>query len=73
MQEPSRRSLLKNAATVAAAVTGGAMLTNDATAQATGKLEKKKLSCEPAWQKAALFKCCFLRQFTLSFRSGCSL
>ncbi|HZC43974.1 MAG TPA: RidA family protein [Acidobacteriaceae bacterium] len=41
MKEPSRRSLLKNAATVAAAVTGGAMLTNAADAQTTGKLEKK--------------------------------
>jgi 2-iminobutanoate/2-iminopropanoate deaminase len=41
MKEPSRRSLLKNAATVAAAVTGGSMLTNGATAQTSGKLEKK--------------------------------
>ena len=41
MKEPSRRSLLKNAATVAAAVTGGAMLTNSASAQTTGALEKK--------------------------------
>jgi enamine deaminase RidA (YjgF/YER057c/UK114 family) len=41
MKEPSRRSLLKNAATVAAAVTGGSLLTNTATAQTSGKLEKK--------------------------------
>jgi 2-iminobutanoate/2-iminopropanoate deaminase len=41
MNEPSRRSLLKNAATVAAAVTGGSMLTKTAAAQTTGKLEKK--------------------------------
>jgi 2-iminobutanoate/2-iminopropanoate deaminase len=41
MKEPSRRSLLKNAATVAAAVTGGALLTKPATAQVTGTLEKK--------------------------------
>ncbi len=41
MKEPSRRSLIKNAAKVAAAVTGGSMLTRAATAQTTGKLEKK--------------------------------
>jgi enamine deaminase RidA (YjgF/YER057c/UK114 family) len=41
MKETSRRSLLKNAATVAAAVTGGAMLTSPAPAQTTGNLEKK--------------------------------
>ena len=41
MKEPSRRSLIKNAAKVAAAVTGGSMLTRGATAQTTGKLEKK--------------------------------
>ena len=41
MKEPSRRSLLKNAASVAAAVTGGAMLSQPATAQVTGALEKK--------------------------------
>src|SRR5438045_8477901 len=41
MQQQSRRGLLKNAAKAAAAVTGGAMLTKTATAQVTGKLEKK--------------------------------
>jgi 2-iminobutanoate/2-iminopropanoate deaminase len=41
MKEASRRSLLKNAATVAAAVTGGSLLTKTAAAQTTGKLEKK--------------------------------
>ena len=41
MQQQSRRGLLKNAAKAAAAVTGGAMLTKTATAQVSGKLEKK--------------------------------
>jgi 2-iminobutanoate/2-iminopropanoate deaminase len=42
MQQQSRRGLLKNAAKAAAAVTGGAMLTQTATAaQVSGKLEKK--------------------------------
>jgi len=41
MKETSRRSLIKNAAKVAAAVTGGSMLTRAASAQTTGKLEKK--------------------------------
>jgi 2-iminobutanoate/2-iminopropanoate deaminase len=41
MKEPSRRSLIKNAAKVAVAVTGGSMLTGAAVAQTAGKLEKK--------------------------------
>jgi 2-iminobutanoate/2-iminopropanoate deaminase len=41
MQKQSRRNLLKNAATAAAVVTGGAVLFNSAEAQTSGKLEKK--------------------------------
>lgn len=41
MKEPSRRSLIKNAAKVAVGVTSGAILTKTAAAQATKKLEKK--------------------------------
>ena len=41
MEIQSRRGLLKNAAKAAVAVTGGAMLTEAATAQAPAKLEKK--------------------------------
>ena len=41
MQEPSRRSLIKNAAKVAVGVTGGAMLTKAADAKTTRRLEKK--------------------------------
>jgi 2-iminobutanoate/2-iminopropanoate deaminase len=41
MEQQSRRGLLKNAAKAAVAVTGGAMLTQTATAQKSGKLEKK--------------------------------
>ena len=41
MQKQSRRNLLKNAATAAVAVTGGAVLFNSAEAQTSGKLEKK--------------------------------
>jgi len=41
MQKQSRRNLLKNAATAAVAVTGGAALFNSAEAQTSGKPEKK--------------------------------
>jgi enamine deaminase RidA (YjgF/YER057c/UK114 family) len=51
MKEPSRRSLIKNAAKVAAAVTGASMLTGAATAQTTGKLEKKGYPAGQAGKK----------------------
>ena len=41
MQKQSRRNLLKNAVTAAAAVTGGAISATSAEAQASGNLEKK--------------------------------
>ena len=41
MQQQSRRGLLKNAAKAAVAVTGGAMITQTAKGQVSGKLEKK--------------------------------
>ncbi|MHB1958216.1 MAG: RidA family protein, partial [Acidobacteriaceae bacterium] len=41
MKEPSRRSLIKNAAKVAVAAAGGSMLTSQAAAQTRGRLEKK--------------------------------
>jgi 2-iminobutanoate/2-iminopropanoate deaminase len=41
MQKQSRRNLLKNAVTAAAAVTGGVEAVKSAEAQATGNLEKK--------------------------------
>ena len=44
MQKQSRRNLLKNAVTAAAAVTGGAISIKTAEAQATGGLEKKSYS-----------------------------
>ena len=46
MQKQSRRNLLKNAATAAAVVTGGAVLFNSAEAQTSGKLEKKSYSAK---------------------------
>jgi enamine deaminase RidA (YjgF/YER057c/UK114 family) len=41
MQKQSRRGLLKNAAKAAVAATGGAVTVKSASAQGTGKLEKK--------------------------------
>jgi len=76
MQQQSRRGLLKNAAKAAAAVTGGAMLTKTATAQVTGKLEKKnyppktqadKVPSTPA--KAPLF-CSAVSYGNLLFLAG---
>jgi 2-iminobutanoate/2-iminopropanoate deaminase len=52
MQQQSRRGLLKNAAKAAAAVTGGAMLTKPATAQVSGKLEKKSYPVKPSSDQA---------------------
>jgi len=52
MQQQSRRGLLKNAAKAAAAVTGGAMLTKTATAQVSGKLEKKSYPVKPSSDQA---------------------
>jgi 2-iminobutanoate/2-iminopropanoate deaminase len=45
--QQSRRGLLKNAAKVAVAATGGAMLAKAASAQASGKLEKKSQPQQP--------------------------
>src|ERR1700760_2763630 len=52
MQQQSRRGLLKNAAKAAAAVTGGAMVTKAATAQVSGKLEKKSYPVKPSSDQA---------------------
>ena len=43
MEKQSRRGLLKNAAAAAVAVTGGAALTQTASAQVSGKLEKRSI------------------------------
>jgi 2-iminobutanoate/2-iminopropanoate deaminase len=52
MEKQSRRGLLKNAAAAAAAVTGGAMLSESAQAQAPMKLEKKSYSAKPSTDTA---------------------
>jgi len=48
MEQQSRRGLLKNAAKAAVVATGGAMVTKNASAQVTGKLEKKSYPAQPA-------------------------
>ncbi len=48
MEKQSRRNLLKNAAGAAAVATGGVMLGSNASAQVTGKLEKKAHSAKPS-------------------------
>jgi 2-iminobutanoate/2-iminopropanoate deaminase len=53
MKTQSRRGLIKNAAAAAAAVTTGAALTPAATAQTTGKLEKKSYPAKNADNAAA--------------------
>jgi enamine deaminase RidA (YjgF/YER057c/UK114 family) len=58
MDRQSRRGLLKNAAKAAVAATGGAMVAGKASAQVTGKLEKKAYPAKPAGPsngKAPLF------------------
>ncbi len=50
METQSRRGLLKNAAKAAAAVTGGAMLSEAAIAQAPAKAEKKAYPARTAEQ-----------------------
>jgi 2-iminobutanoate/2-iminopropanoate deaminase len=55
MEQQSRRGLLKNAAQAAAAVTGGAMLTQAASAQVSGKLEKKAYGEPPKNGETPLF------------------
>lgn len=58
MDQQSRRGLLKNAAKAAVAATGGAMVAGKASAQVTGKLEKKAYPAKPAGSstgKAPLF------------------
>lgn len=52
MEKQSRRGLLKNAAKAAAAVTGGAMLSEAATAQTPAKPEKKAYPIRTAEQMA---------------------
>jgi len=47
MSKQSRRNLIKNAATVAAAVTGGAVLAQPSYAEKKEKLEKKSYSVNP--------------------------
>jgi enamine deaminase RidA (YjgF/YER057c/UK114 family) len=47
MDKQSRRGLLKNAAKVAVAVTGGAVAAKSASAQGSGKLEKKAYPAPP--------------------------
>lgn len=47
MEQQSRRGLLKNAAKAAVAATGGAMLAKTASAQVSGKLEKKSYPPRP--------------------------
>jgi enamine deaminase RidA (YjgF/YER057c/UK114 family) len=47
MPKQSRRNLLKNAVTAAAAVTGGAVIPQATQAQAAGKLEKKSYPSGP--------------------------
>lgn len=48
MDQQSRRGLLKNAAKAAVVATGGAMVAGKASAQVTGKLEKKAYPAKPA-------------------------
>jgi enamine deaminase RidA (YjgF/YER057c/UK114 family) len=59
MQKQSRRNLLKNAVTAAAAVTGGVVAVKAAEAQTTGTLEKKsypaKTNADNAAAAAPLF------------------
>jgi 2-iminobutanoate/2-iminopropanoate deaminase len=54
MQKQSRRNLLKNAATAAVAVTGGAVLFNSAEAQTSGKPEKKSYPVKTNTDNAAV-------------------
>lgn len=53
MQKQSRRNLLKNAVTAAAAVTGAAVTIAPAEAQVSGKLEKKAPLAKPNSDNAA--------------------
>jgi 2-iminobutanoate/2-iminopropanoate deaminase len=53
MQKQSRRNLIKNAVTAAAAVTGGVVSTRPAEAQATGGLEKKSYPVKTNTDNAA--------------------
>jgi len=58
MEQQSRRGLLKNAAKAAVVATGGTMMAKSASAQTTGKLEKKSYPAKPATPaggKAPLF------------------
>ncbi len=47
MNTQSRRGLLKNAAKAAVVATGGAMVTQKASAQATGRMVKKDATAKP--------------------------
>lgn len=51
----TRRGLLKNAAAIVAASAGGAILTEKASAQATGKLKKKRYPAAEPGGKRPLF------------------
>ena len=53
MEKQSRRSLLKNAAKVAAVATGGVMAARKTSAQTTGQLEKKDPKTKPGTPKPA--------------------
>ena len=53
MQKQSRRNLLKNAVTAAAAVTGGVVAVKSVEAQATGVLEKKSYPAKTNTDNAA--------------------
>ena len=53
MQKPSRRNLLKNAVTAAAAVTGAAVSVKSVEAHASGTLEKKSYSVKTNADNAA--------------------
>jgi 2-iminobutanoate/2-iminopropanoate deaminase len=53
MQKQSRRNLLKNAVTAAAAVTGGAISAKAAEAQTSGSLEKKSYPAKTNADNAA--------------------
>ncbi len=48
MEQQSRRGLLKNAAKAAVAVTGAAMVAQNASAQVSGQLEKKSYPAKPS-------------------------
>ncbi len=61
MQKQSRRNLLKNAVTAAAAVTGGAISATAAEAQASRTLEKKVISRQDKCRQRGSFRPAFFQ------------